>query len=172
MDGPGIGPVREAWVELVCVGASGEVVDVYGPYRGVGVHGEAGASCHARSEAACGHVEEDRRPYGGSSQEVTVVLVQVFAWEVPGEGVHERGETFCACGVKSGRAREGKGSVFRVREPKDDHVRKGSSDHVETRGTAHGEMQANVHVEMGGPFPARVLCRKGQGRHVPWLHDG
>lgn len=165
-DVPGIGPVPGVGVGLVCVDASGEV-DVCGPYHVVGVREEAGASNLVRSEAACGHVEADRRPCDGLSLEMIAALAQTFAGEeVLGQVVHERAETFYACGV---RVREGKGSVYHGREPKDDHVRKGWGDHEEMRGTAHGEMQANVHAERGGPSPSLVLCRKDHG---PWLRDG
>ena len=61
-------------MDLVCVHASGEEVDVCGPYHVVGVREEVRASGLGRSEAASGHVEEDRRPYDGLDLEVTAVL--------------------------------------------------------------------------------------------------
>lgn len=164
-EAPGIGPVPEAGADLVCEDARREVVDVCGPYHVAGVREKAGASGLARSEAVYGHVEEDLRACDDLSLEVTAVLARVFAGgEVPGYGVHAQAETFYACGVEGGRAREEKESVY--------HVWKGSGDHGAMRGTARGEMQGNGHVEMGGPFLSLALCRKDHPRHVLWLHAG
>lgn len=132
--------------------ASGEVADVCGPYREVGVHEEGEASDPARLEAACVRVVEDRRSCDDWNQEGTAVLEQAFVrGEVPGQGVGERGETFYACGVKGGHARG-------VQALKVGRVQEGSSDHGETRWTARGEMRASARVEMG--VPSRVLCQK------------